>query len=152
MPQIDARTPRLLAVWRSFMSLPLWVQIWVAVILFPANMASLLFLDTWAGVAAAWAFAFVCLTNFPIMFIERGLGRLMAIPHLFAWIPLQVLLVLRLQGDVGGLPVDAREQAFIVALLLINGISLVFDVLDTARWLRGERDIPGHAPGHAGAV
>lgn len=145
MGRIDTHTPRLLAVWRSFLTLPRWVQVWVALILFPANMASLLFLDTWAGVAAAWAFAFVCLTNFPIMFIERGLGRLMAIPHLFAWIPLQVLLVMRLQGDVGGLPPEVREQTFILALLVINGISLVFDLLDTARWLRGERDIPGHA-------
>ena len=145
MGRIDTHTPRLLAVWRSFLTLPRWVQVWVALILFPANMASLLFLDTWAGVAAAWAFAFVCLTNFPIMFSERGLGRLMAIPHLFAWIPLQVLLVMRLQGDVGGLPPEVREQTFILALLVINGISLVFDLLDTARWLRGERDIPGHA-------
>lgn len=145
MGRIDTHTPRLLAVWRSFLTLPRWVQVWVALILFPANMASLLFLDTWAGVAAAWAFAFVCLTNFPIMFIERGLGRLMAIPHLFAWIPLQVLLVMRLQGDVGGLPPEVREQTFILALLVINGISLIFDLLDTARWLRGERDIPGHA-------
>ena len=29
-------------------------------------------------------------------------------------------------------------------VLVVNGISLVFDTLDTLRWLRGEREVPGH--------
>lgn len=145
MPRHTSVTDNLATIWRSFQSLPLWVRVWVGLILFPANMASLLMLDTWAGVAAAWAFLFVCATNLPIMYIERGLGRLMAIPHLLAWIPLQVALLLRLNGHVGGAIPAGTELGFIWMLLTINGISLAFDLVDSVRWFRGERDIPGHA-------
>jgi hypothetical protein len=33
-----------LNLWQSFRRLPLWVQLWMAVILLPANLASLLLL------------------------------------------------------------------------------------------------------------
>lgn len=144
MSHTSAITENVSAIWRSFRSLPLWVQVWVGLILFPANMASLLLLDTWAGAAAAWAFLFVAATNLPIMYVERGFGRLMSVPHLFAWIPLEVALAVRLLGLVDGpLPVGA-ELHYIQMLLVINGISLAFDIVDSVRWLRGERDIPGH--------
>lgn len=35
--------------------------------------------------------------------------------------------------------------AAIATLFVINGISLVFDAVDSWRWLRGEREVPGHA-------
>lgn len=143
MPRKSGVIANLTAIWQSFRSLPLWVQVWVGLILFPANMASLLMLQTWAGVVAAWAFLFVCATNLPIMYIERGLGRLMAIPHLIAWIPLQVALALRLSGEVGGTAPVGLELGFIWMLLVINGISLAFDLVDTVRWFRGEREVSG---------
>jgi hypothetical protein len=33
-------------------------------------------------------------------------------------------------------------MTLIVILLVINGISLAFDTLDSWRWLRGERETP----------
>ena len=135
---------RLALIWHSFRSVPLWVQIWVAGILVPANAAAFLLLDTWSGQMAAWAAGFVVLTNVPIMWLAGGMSRLMSMPHLIAWVPLEAALLLRLTGNAGHAPLAATETVFIVGLLVINGISLVFDSLDSWRWLRGEREVPGH--------
>lgn len=76
---------RWLSCWRSFVSLPLWVRIWVGLILVPVNVLPFFFLDTPTGRWAAWASVFVVLTNIPIMLIEGGMSRLMAVLHLLAW-------------------------------------------------------------------
>lgn len=134
---------RMQDIWKSYRSLPLWVQIWVALILVPVNAAAFFLLDTWLGVAAAIAAVFVVLTNAPIMWVCRGMSRLMSVPHLFAWIPLQILIPMRLAELVGSGPVSGAEWAFGVILFVINGISLAFDAVDSWRWLRGEREVPG---------
>ncbi|HQR70758.1 MAG TPA: hypothetical protein PLE54_09150 [Burkholderiaceae bacterium] len=139
----DAIRSRLGEIWHSYRSLPLWVQLWVGLVLVPVNALSLALLDHWAGRAAALAALAVVATNLPIMWLERGMSRLMAVPHLLIWGPLQGVLVLRLLERVGPLPVAAVECLFILTLLVVNGISLAFDALDTWRWLRGERAVPG---------
>lgn len=126
-------------IWRSFTSLPLWVQVWVALILVPSNALAFLMLDTLAGQWTALAALFVVITNLPIMFAYCGMNRAMSIPHLIAWVPLQIALALRLAGGVPG----TTETAFIVIILLINGLSLVFDTIDSVRWFAGERETPG---------
>lgn len=144
---MSARTVdgRLGQIWRSWRSLPRWVQIWVGAILVPVNALSFALLDHWAGRAAALAALAVVATNLPIMWFERGMSRLMALPHLLVWGPLELLLVLRLCGELGPMPLPGTERVFIVVLLAVNGISLAFDALDTWRWLRGERAVPGRA-------
>jgi len=131
---------RHLASWQSFRSLPLWVQVWVAGILVPVNAAGFLLLDTPAGQWTALAAVLVLLSNYPVMLACRGMGRLLSVPHLLIWGPLQLALLYRL-GSGGPGPV---EQGFVILVLVVNGISLVFDTLDTLRWLRGEREVPGH--------
>lgn len=133
---------RLIQVWTSFRHLPSWVQLWLGIILVPANAASLLLLDTPSGTWAAWAGLFVIATNIPIMLRDRGMSRLMALPHLLAWVPLHLALVVRLNGGVASIPLSAAEQAFAIMILIINGVSLTFDVTDTWRWCRGERSVP----------
>lgn len=136
---------RLGDIWHSYRSLPLWVQLWVGLILVPANALSFAVLDHWAGRWAALAALAVVATNLPIMWIERGMSRLMAVPHLVIWGPLEVALLLRLANRVGPIPLESLERTFVVILLVVNGISLAFDALDTLRWCRGGRVVPGHA-------
>ena len=128
--------------WQSFRSLPVWVQIWVGLILVPVNIAPFFLLDTWAGQAGAIAALFVIITNGPIMLAYRGMNRALSIPHLIAWIPLEIALFLRALGMAGPGQPGSAEMALIVVLLIINGISLAFDTLDSWRWLRGERETP----------
>lgn len=129
---------------RSFFALPRWVQLWVGVVLVPVNVAPFFLLDTPVGRAAAIASVFVLLTNVPIMLHARGMSRLMSVPHLIAWIPLVPYLVARL---VFKMPVINAEVLLASALVVVNGISLVFDMMDTMRWLCGRREIPGQ-PSH----
>ena len=132
------------SVWHSWNSLPVWVQIWVGGILVPANAAAFFMVYTPTGKAAAIAAIFVILTNIPIMLYEGGMSRLMAMPHLVAWIPLSVFIIIRFISFPNSSNMQTPELVFAVLLLIINGISLVFDAIDTIRWCRGQRDIPGH--------
>jgi hypothetical protein len=91
---------------------------------------------------AALAAAFVVATNIPIMLVERGMSKLMAIPHLFAWGPLMVFLVLRLWDHSITPQIAPLEQAYAVVLITVNCISLVFDAVDSWRWLKGDRAVP----------
>lgn len=133
---------RLYATWASYRSLPGWVQVWVGLILVPANILPFFFLDTWTGQAAAIAAIFVVATNLPIMLWYAGMNALMSIPHLIAWIPLEVALALRVSGMAGIEPVSDTELLLAVTLLVVNGISLAFDFLDSYKWLMGERETP----------
>lgn len=135
---------RLLTIWRSYRSLPLWVQVWVGGILVPANAAAFALTNTPSGHWAAWAAAFVVATNVPIMWMEQGMSKLMSVPHLVAWIPLQVFLALRLTDAAGSAPLEQVEFVLALMLLVVNGISLAFDALDSLKWWRGERHVPGH--------
>ncbi|MGD9583509.1 MAG: hypothetical protein AB7V26_07545 [Lysobacterales bacterium] len=133
---------RLLDCHHSFHALPLWVRLWVAGILIPVNVLPFFLLHTETGRWAALAALLVVATNMPIMLIERGMSRLMSVPHLIAWIPLLVWLLLRINTEP---PLAGWERALALALIAINGLSLVFDLIDTLRWLRGERAVPGFA-------
>lgn len=125
---------------RSFLAVPRWVQVWVGAVLVPVNALPFFFLDTPTGRAAAAAAVFVVFTNLPIMLIMRGMSRLMAVPHLIAWLPLLPYLTARLAfGQSLLLP----ELLLALALLVVNAVSVAFDTLDTWRWICGQRDIPG---------
>ncbi len=130
---------RLYDCWDSFLALPRWVQLWLALVLVPVNLSCLLLLDTSTGRAGALAFAVVVAGNLPIMLVERGMSRLMALPHLVAWFPLLAWLGYSLMSSPG---LEGAERGLAWALLLVNGVSLLFDMSDSWRWLRGERAVP----------
>ncbi len=131
------------AIWKSFRSLPLWVQIWVGLILAPVNTGWLLVWGTPIGDAAFWAAMFVVTTNLPIMYAYAGMNRLMSVPHLIAWGPLQVYLGWRLWCPDAPDHATGSEYLYGIILFVINGISLAFDVLDSWRWIKGERETAG---------
>ncbi len=134
---------RLIQCWHSFRTLPTWVQIWVGGILVPVNALAFLMLDTTAGLLTAIAAIFVLATNIPIMLLERGMSRLMAVPHLLAWYPLVWVLGSDLLAGNPDQPASSLELTFMTAVIVINSISLAFDTKDTLDWLRGKRDVPG---------
>lgn len=128
---------RLSQIWQSWRRLPLWVMIWVALILVPINLASLLFVaqpfGVWVAVLAVMGMAI----NVPIILIERGFSKLMSLPHLILWTPLVALIVWALWfGDAA---LSSIFAGFLVVLLVIDVVSLVFDYPDFFKWLRGDR-------------
>ena len=126
----------------SIAGLPRWVRAWL-VVLAGTNMASLAFLDTQVGVWTAIAFAVVSAMNMPLMLIQGGMTRLLALPH-FVWLALVAYLLPQLFG-AQPLPAGSSVRAFALTVVVVNGISLLFDVVDTLRWLRGEREVLGLA-------
>jgi hypothetical protein len=122
----------------SFMRLPLWVRVWLVFILLPANAAAFFMKGTPTGLRASRAAAFIAAVNGSVILIQRGWGKALAVPHLFAWVPLLVFAVRR----VGQPDAPRSERVHAGILLVVNGISLVFDVADTGRWIKGERGVP----------
>lgn len=125
---------------KSAFALPVWVLIWIIVFLIPANFAGFWFLDTdvgfWVSVLGAGA---IFVNLIPVL-INGGVSKVLAIPHLIFWIPLEIILLrLVMAGDLA-----TAEWRLAVAVLIINGISLGFDFYDTAEWWKGNRKVVGY--------
>ncbi len=127
-------------IWASFRALPVRVQIWVALILVPVNVASLAFVGQDWGMVIAAAANGAMLLNLPIMLVERGLSRAMAWPHLAIWTPMLGLLLWLWAG--GNWPPGAFG-GYLAILLVVDGISLVLDLRDAVQWLKGARAVAG---------
>lgn len=131
---------RLHRLMRSFLGLPLWVQVWMTVLI-GTNLAAFWMLDTAVGFWTAVALVVMMAFNGPMMVIQAGMTRLLSIPH-FVWLPLAVYILYRLFGPE---PIDrdSAEFGYAVAVFAVNGISLAFDVYESYRWLRGDREVLG---------
>lgn len=127
-----------LQLWLSFRRLPLWVQVWMALVLVPVNLLSFLVLEYQAAQMVALAAVLALGSNMLLLYRYEGFSRAMALPHLVFWGPLQILLLMRVLQTPAP---DSGEVLFICFVLLVNGISLIFDLLDTWRWWQGERQV-----------
>lgn len=92
----------------------------------------------------AIAASLVALTNLPIMIIDGGMSKRMSLLHLLIWGPLEYLLIARLTELGGPSSPSVLEWRLALVIVLVNGISLAFDVLESWRWLKGDRTIPMH--------
>lgn len=127
------------SLWQSFRRLPLWVQLWIGVILVPVNLSSLFLLNYDSARMVALAAVLALGGNMLVMYWQAGFSRLMAIPHLLVWVPLQVLLSTYLLSSA---PEPSLSEVLYVKLVLaVNGVSLGFDLHDSWRWVQGERQV-----------
>lgn len=126
----------ILQIWQSYRRLPLWVQLWVALILVPVNAASLLYLAQPAGAWLALMAVGAMLCNGVLMLVERGLSKVMALPHVLMWTPMLGLILWLLTQDIAD-----GFRTYLVILLAVDLASLILDVIDTRRWLSGDRKI-----------
>lgn len=126
----------ILDIWRSYRRLPLWVQLWVAVILVPVNAASLLFWGAPHGVWLAAMAVGAMLCNAVLMLVERGFSKAMALPHVVIWTPM-LGLVLWLLGQ----EIAPGYRRYLLVLLAVDTVSLVLDYIDARAWWRGARAI-----------
>jgi len=122
-------------IWDSFRAIPGWVQVWIMLMLAPINMASLFFLNEPMGMLIAFLANIGMLLNIPVMVYDRGVSKLMSIPHLVPWTALVVLIMFYRPEATG------FYDIFLWVLLIINLISLVFDYVDSVKWIKGDRAI-----------
>jgi hypothetical protein len=121
-------------IWKSFRAMPAWVQIWVAFLLVPINMAAIFFIDQPSGVLIAILAIGAMMLNVPVMFYDRGFSKLMAFPHLIPWTIL--ILWIAFARPTG----TAGYGTYLWILLATNIISLAFDFPDALKWWKGDRE------------
>jgi len=122
-------------IWNSFRATPGWVQVWMVFLLMPINMASVFFINEPKGMLIAFLANIGMLLNIPVMFYDRGMSKLMSIPHLLPWTVLVLIIIFR-RPEATGL-----YDTFLWVLLIINLISLAFDYGDALKWIKGDRAI-----------
>ena len=103
-------------------------------LLVAVNVAGGLFFITTPEGQAVLIAGFVSMLMQVAIFANLGYVKLLGLGHL-PWVPLLIWLVWRLQD---GWP-DSFFEGWLWVLIALNGISLVIDTFDVARYLLGER-------------
>ncbi len=124
-------------IWESFQRLPLWVRLWVALWLVPINLLSVAFLSSPNGLLIALLAVGGMAPNVVLMWIERGFSSLMALPHLLIW-PASIVVAINTALTH---PDHSGFAFYLWVLAATNLVSILFDVPDFIRWLKGKREV-----------
>jgi len=119
---------------KKFFKLPMPVVLWMGVLAGLNGMGPLFFL----GRPEAWVVLVVFLVSAAMMMMLaefNGFNRMMGVGHIL-WLPLLVYLWAR----IGAHPAAEPFGAWMRLVMLLNAASLVFDMVDITRYMRGERD------------
>lgn len=117
---------------------PMWVQIWLNVLLVGAFILPLSFLiwrqSRLAGVVTL-AGALIAAVAIMWMYGQLGYVKLLGLPHVILWTPVSVYLWRQIRRQ----DMPAWPRRLMSVSLAIIVISLAFDYVDVARWVLGER-------------
>ncbi|MCB1342813.1 MAG: hypothetical protein KDK24_17435 [Pseudooceanicola sp.] len=125
---------------------PVWVQLWLYVLLagaFVLPLTLLIWRQTRMAAVLAVAASVLAGVGVGWMYDRMGYVKLLGLPHILFWTPLAIYLVaLARRPDMPDWP---RRILWAVAATIL--ISLAFDYTDAVRWLLGERTpVPGTEP------
>lgn len=109
-----------------------WVA-WLSLLMAVNMVAPLIFISTVEGKVVLAAAMFGAITQMAI-FNSKGFVRLLGVGHVY-WIPMNVWLWTRL----GSASQDSLFGQWLLALIILNTLSLIIDVVDVTRYVRGER-------------
>lgn len=112
---------------------PWWV--WVGLLMVVNMVAPILFIRTLEAKVVLLTF-FLAAGMQMLLFRAKGFVRLLGIGHIIPWLPLLLWLGSRL-GEIG---IDRPLGLWILALIVLDGISLVIDFVDVGRYILGERE------------
>ena len=119
----------LTGIFNSFLSLPLWVQVWVCGILVQVNVGAIAFLGEDYGKSICALAMLGMAPNLVLLLYGRGVTDSMAVSHTVFWLPLCGLLLFRLNAS--NQEPNPTYRRFLWILLLCNAFSLLFDTRDT---------------------
>ena len=116
------------------MGYPLWLQIWMGIMMVTIVLAIPLAIKDWR---ARWVLlsmvANVLIMN--VLFAKFGFSRILGLAHIIVWTPLWVYLWKARKKH----PERKWTGRYVWLALIVIGISLLFDYTDAIRWLLGER-------------
>lgn len=118
-------------LYQSFLSLPLWVKVWMLCILVPVNMLGLLFLDQEVGLWIAILGLAGMIPNMFVMYFEKAFSKTMAVSHVIPWTALVAFLAVKLiKGEVP----EGNIYYAVWLVLIVDSISLLFDYKESVEW------------------
>ena len=123
-------------MWHSLRTMPLWVQLWMFIILVPVNFAAVFFLNEPKGMLIAFLAISGILPNAFFVLWNRGFSNVMAVSHIIFWLPLVYVLTVSF-GTLDSGPF----ATFCIILFVVDIISLVFDARDSVAWFKGDRAV-----------
>ena len=119
---------------RAVLSMPRPWVVWV-MLLFGINLVpSLIYLASLEGKVVLAALMLGGLFQTAI-FEARGFVRLLGIGHV-AWLPMVLWLWMRMEAA----PQGSVFRYWLLAVIIINSLSLIIDTVDVIRYIRGERE------------
>lgn len=117
---------------------PMWVQIWVnilflgafvlplALLIWPASRRAAIVTVLASALAAAGIFW---------MFGKFGYVRLLGLPHVLIWTPIMIFL----WGQSKRPDMPGKARIVMMIIMAVITVSLVFDYIDVARYILGDR-------------
>lgn len=118
---------------KHLITMPIAVRVWVAVLML-VNMGALFFLprvEAWVVLGALMLGGVLQ----ALIFSRKGFVRLLGLGHLH-WLPMLVWMYSRIET----IRLDPALYGWILLLTMVNGISLIVDIADVVRYLRGEKE------------
>lgn len=117
---------------------PQWVQYWLYVLLFGIlvlPLALLIWKQTRLTAIVTIAASFIAGFGVSWIYDQLGYVKLLGLPHIILWTP----LALYLYGQIKREDMPVWPKRIITAILAVFIVSLVFDYVDVARYVLGER-------------
>lgn len=129
---------KIIDLYASFRRLNLPTQIWMMLVLAPANFLSLALVDGPLGLVIPLLSMLGFIPNLGIAWAQSGFSAAMALPHLIFWTPQVLILGMFLAQTPANLSFAHIAYALIFA---VNSISLLFDIRETAKWFGGQKSV-----------
>ncbi len=121
---------------------PSWIQIWL-LILSVTNLAAVIF--AFFDRRAHWVLTamLAVMIVMPEMFDRFGYTRILGLTHVIFWTPLVIYLWRARQPD----DLKTWVGRYLYLVIIVNGISLIIDYIDVARFLLGDTGTVNPAAG-----
>jgi len=118
---------------RGLWGSPVWVRIWLTILMLVNMLAPLLFLDLFEArlVLVTFMLSFLLLVALTGRF---GFTRILGLGHVL-WFPLVAYLMTR----TNSYPLADPFGLWMRCVIVLNSISLAIDTVDAIRYIRGER-------------
>ena len=118
---------------RTMMIMPIHWQVWLGVLVTANMVVPFLFIHTLEA-QVVLAAMIVGLVIMSVIFSVKGFVRLLGIGHI-GWLPLVFWLWTRLDHA----PADSIFGYWLMAVVVLNSLSLIIDTIDVFRYVKGER-------------
>lgn len=118
---------------KTMMMMPILWQVWLGVLVTANLVVPFFFMNTLEAPVILLT-AIVGLMIMLAIFSEKGFVRLLGIGHI-GWIPLVAWLWTRLDQ----VPADSLFGYWLIAVIVLDSLSVIIDIIDVLRYVNGER-------------